>query len=204
MNDQQIQPRAAKWGILVSFVAVFALVFGLYLPGCSDNPATSPDTLSQDETSYFDQEFDEAQYAKLVDLAAETEEYLWGEDLFTAVDGGSLVIGTNGNFHELLVPVGALPYDVTIRVEIIKVEDKKDDLVIIYDFAPDGLVFLQPAYLIIDPAKLLGKKATCVDFYYLDESVFPAVWTLQGTYCADSRTGKATIPIEHFSKYGIE
>jgi len=204
MNNQQTRPWAAKWGILISFVAVFALVFGLYLPGCSNNPVTSPDTLSQDETSFFDQPLDDAQYAKLVDLAAETEEYLWGEDLFTALDGGSLVIGTNGNFHEFLIPAGALPYTTEIRVEIITVEGKKGDVALIYDFSPDGLVFLQPAYLIVDPAKLLGKKATCIDFYYLDESVSPAVWTLQGTYCVDSQNNLVTVPVYHFSRYGID
>jgi len=206
MSNQQSRPWAAKWGILISFAAVFALVFGLYLPGCSDNPTSSTDTLSQDETGFFDEPFDDIQYARLVELAAATDdEYLYGEEFLTVLDGGSIVIGTNGNFHEFLVPAGALPYNATISLEILKVEKNKDDkIVVIYDFAPDGLVFNQSAYLIIDPAKLLGKKATCVDFYYLDESANPSVWKFQGTYCVEGTGSLVTIPVDHFSKYGIE
>lgn len=204
MRDKTIQSGATKWGSLMMFLAMFALLAGLYLPGCSDGPTTSPDvTLSQDETSYFDEPFDEVEFARLVDLAAVDDEYLYGEELLSVVDGGSIVIGTAGNFHEFYVPPGALSQPTLIQMEILKVE-KKDNIVAVYDFGPDGLVFLQSAWLIVDPAKLLGKKATCVDFYYLDEGVNPAVWVLQGTYCVDPFTQKCAIPVDHFSKYGID
>ena len=54
----------------------------------------------------------------------------------------------------------------------------------------------------IDVAKVLGKKATCLRWYYLNEQT--GIWVYQGQFCADPETGFATVPIEHFSRYGAE
>jgi len=204
MGNKLIQSRVAKWGLLVSLVAVFALISGLCLPGCSDNPATSSDiNLSQDETSFFDQPFDEVVFARAVELEATIDvETLFGEAVFTSVDGGELVIGTAGNFHYFSMQPNSMPYDATISLEIMKIDSKKnDDVAVIYEFKPDGLEFLIPAELGINVAKVLGKRATCVKWYYLNEQT--GVWQYQGEYCADP-DGFARIPIEHFSRYGAE
>ena len=204
MGGKLVQPRAAKWGMLISFLAVFALAMGLYLPGCSENPTTSGETsLADDETSFFDQPFDDVQFARLVELAAVDEEVLFGELPIIADVGGTIVVGTKGNSHEFEVPPGALPYDAIIRVEITKIEAKKDEIAVIYDFAPEGLVFDSPAFLKIDVAKVLGKKATSFELYYLDESLDTPRWVSYGNFPADEN-GIATAQIDHFSKYGIE
>lgn len=204
MDTKLIQPRAAKWGLLISFLAVFALITGLCLPGCSENPSTSSDTiLPEDDVSFFDQPFDEVQYARLVELAAVDEDILFGELPIVADDGGTIVVGTKGNYHEFEVPPGALPYNEIIRVEIIKVESKKDEIAVIYDFDPDGLVFNTSAYLKIDVAKVLGKRATSANLYYLDESVDTPRWILYDSANAGP-DGVAVFSIDHFSKYGVD
>ncbi len=204
MRNELGQSRAARWGLLVSFVALFALISGLYLPGCSENPATSPDTtLSQDETSFFDEPFDELALARVVELQSTVDvEILYGEATFTTLDGGELVVGRSGNFHEFIIYPGAIDTDVVISMEILKVESRKnDDVAVIYEFKPDGLVFSTPGELKVNVAKLLGKKKTCLRWYYLNEQT--GNWVYQGEYCADA-DGIATIFIDHFSRYGAE
>ncbi|UCG60527.1 MAG: hypothetical protein JSV52_09335 [Candidatus Zixiibacteriota bacterium] len=205
MATKIIQSRVAKWGLLISALAVFALISGLYLPGCSENPAIPSGTdLSQDETSFFDQPFDEAAFARAVELQAVVDvEVLYEEGLFTSLDGGEIVIGTAGNFQEFVVYPYSVPYDVTISLEITSLQSKKnDDVAIVYEFKPDGLEFLIPAELKINVAKVLGKRATCLRWYYLNEQT--GIWVYQGQFCADPETGFATVPVEHFSRYGAE
>ena len=203
MRDKLIQSGAARWGLLVSLVAVFALISGLCLPGCSENPNSSLETnLSQDETSFFDEPFDEVSFAKKVEDPNVDVEVLFGEELCTVLDGGTLVVGTAGNYHELVIEPDALLADTVIRVEITKVDDRNENVQLVYEFWPDGLVFSTPATLRLNVAKVLGKRATCVDFYYLNENA--GLWEFQGTYCADPLTGIADIPVEHFSRWGIE
>ncbi len=80
MSSKLIESRTTQWGLLVSFVAIFALISGLYLPGCSQNPATSPDlSLSQDEVSFFELPFDESALEKKVtDPTVDVESRLRG------------------------------------------------------------------------------------------------------------------------------
>jgi hypothetical protein len=203
MRDKLIQSRAAKWGLFISFVAVFALISGLYLPGCSNNPATSSETTaSQDQTNFFDLPFDEAAFAKILEDPNVNVEVLSAEELCTVEDGGTISVGTAGNFYEFLLLPYTLETDVIVTMEIIKVETKPSGQVrVIYDFSPDGLVFPVPAILWVDVAKVLGKRATCADLYYLNEQT--GQWEFQGRYCVDPVTEKVGFPIEHFSKYGI-
>ncbi len=203
MRGNLIQSGAARWGLLVSLVAVFALISGLYLPGCSENPTSSLETnLSQDETSFFDLPFDEASLAKRVDALKGEAEAWYGEELFTVLDGGTMVIGAAGNIHEFVLEPGALPADTVIRVAITKIEYKKNHISVLYEFRPDGLVFSTPATLRVNVVKVLGKKATNVDFYYLNEDA--GRWEFQGTYYADPLTGIADIPVGHFSRWGMD
>ncbi len=205
MGKKIVQSRAAKWGLLISMVAVFAFLSGLYLPGCSQNPATSSDVdLFQDETSFFDQPFDEVAFARAVELDATIDvEELYGEELITCLDGGEIVIGTAGNFHQFVVYPNSITQDATISLEITKIDSKKnDDVAIMYEFKPDGLQFLIPAELRIDVAKVFGRRATCLRWYYLNEQT--GVWVYQGQFCADPLTGIATVPVLHFSRYGAE
>lgn len=201
MFNNVIQSRAAKWGLLASVLAVFALFSGFCLPGCSNNPATSPESdLSQDDVSFFDLPFSETELAKAVNDDDTDVEVIFAEDVFAALDGGSLTIIDKVKLYEFVVPPNALTSSTEISVEIIELKGKVTGSVdVIYDFAPDGLVFKETAWLYINVKKVLGPKAESVRFFYLNENT--SEWEFQGEYYPDA-SGIACLPIDHFSRYG--
>ena len=201
MFNSVVQSRAAKWGLLASVLAVFALFSGIYLPGCSDNPATSTESsLSQDDVSFFDLPFDDGTLAKVVQDETTELDIVLAEESCSVDDGGSFIIGDKVKLYEFIVPPGALPYDANISVEILEIKTKVSGAVdVIYDFAPDGLVFNTPAYLLVNVKKVLGPKALSLRFFYLNEQT--NLWEFQGEYFPGA-DGVACVPIIHFSKYG--
>ena len=188
----------------MTLVAVFALVFGLCLPGCSENPSSSSEPgLQQDEASFFDLPFDETSLAKAADDPNIIFDVIRDDELFNAIDGGTLVIGSGGALQEFVVAPYSMEVDAVIAVEVTKIDSKsREQCQIIYDFQPDGLVFAVPATLRVDVARVLGKRSTCANIYHLNEDT--GRWEHQGTYCADPVTGIAEIPIPHFSKWGMD
>ena len=147
--------------------------------------------------------FDETSLAKAADDPNIDLDVITDNELFSAIDGGTLVVGTTGNLHELVVAPLSLTVDTVITVEVTKIDTKnREQCQVIYDFQPDGLVFSTPATLRVNVARVLGKKATCANLYYLNENT--GRWEFQGTYCADPLTGFAEMPVPHFSKWGIE
>ncbi|UCD62842.1 MAG: hypothetical protein JSW34_08735 [Candidatus Zixiibacteriota bacterium] len=204
MFARRIQSRAAKWGLLASMLAAFALFSGLYLPGCSDNPAGSSDVTESGETSFFDLPFDEVELAKKVADPTTLVTVALGEQDIIAADGGLITlvsVGTSAT-QELLVPENTLPYDVTISIELLRLESKKSrDVTLIYECLPDGLVFTQPAILKLDLVKTLGKKATCAHMYWLNPVTNQ--WESQGDYYPDA-AGFVYLPFWHFSRWGVD
>ncbi|MEW6411324.1 MAG: hypothetical protein AB1483_02495 [Candidatus Zixiibacteriota bacterium] len=196
MSSKLIESRAAKWGLLVSFVAVFALMSGLYLPGCSQNPTTSSDlNLSQDETNFFELPFDESALAKKVTDPTVDVEIALGEGLVTVDGGGVIEVGTK---HLFTVAPMSVYTNTLISAEITRIEE--DGIVTaIYEFGPHGTVFSLPAVLQIDAKTLFDKGTKSINFYYLNEQT--NLWELQGQYPVDDN-GYAHVPVYHFSKYG--
>lgn len=195
--------RATKWGLLASMLAVFALFSGIYLPGCGNNPNSSTDVNApEEEFTFFDDSFDDAALARAVVDPAIDVDFLSAEELLSAADGGSIVVGTIGTFYEFIVSPDAVPYDVTISVQITTLEKKySKEVAVVYDFSPDGLVFAEPAVLRMDVTKVLGKKVTEANLYYYNEQT--KSWEHEGTYQAGS-DGWVEMPIAHFSRWGAD
>ncbi|MEW6411325.1 MAG: hypothetical protein AB1483_02500 [Candidatus Zixiibacteriota bacterium] len=199
MASRIIESKASQWGLLVSFVAVFALLSGLYLTGCSQSPTTSTDlTLSQDQEGFFELPYDETALEKEAVNPNMEVEVLYGEGLVTTEDGGDIWVGTAGNIHEFLVSPMAIPSDTIIQIGVTKVE-WHDEIVVLYDFGPDGLQFAIPAVLKVNAQKLFGANVSAINWFYLDERT--NTWQYQGSYQVDA-LGEIEIPVYHFSKYG--
>lgn len=199
MATRIIHSKASQWGLLVSFVAVFALLSGLYLTGCSHNPTTSTELgLSQDETDFFELPYDQTAVEKQATNPNLEYEILYGEGLVTDEDGGCVWVGTPGNLHEFIVSPLAIPADTTIQIQVTKVE-WHDEIVVLYDFGPDGLHFAVPAVLKVNAQKLFGANLSTINWFYLDEHT--NTWQYQGSYVVNA-LGQVEIPVYHFSKYG--
>jgi len=97
---------------------------------------------------------------------------------------------------QLVIPAGALETTVEICAEVELVETR-DSLVRLYDFTPDGLVFLKPAKLIL---KAKFPKGTRLNLYWFNPDT--GVWELEQTV-KTGKKGKVKFDIYHFSKYAI-
>lgn len=203
MFNRLILSRATKWGLLASMLAVFALFSGIFLPGCSNNPNSATDMSTfQDEVSFFDLPFDDEMLAKAIADPSIDVQVISGENLVTVEDGGIIYVGATGNLHEFIVPAGAVPYDVNITLEIVKLERRSNGYVsVIYDFGPDGLVFAEPAILRMDVTKVLGRKATEAHLYYLNEET--GQWEEKGVFPAGP-DNYVNMTIDHFSRWGAD
>lgn len=188
MKNPSTPVQGAKWGLLVSFLAVFALVSVFVITGCSDNPLDSSAVVTT-ESTFFDQPFDEVAFAKVTS----TTEVINSSAYLTDETGGTVPLTP----HWFEVLPQSFPADTMFTVLIVSV----DDASVVYDFGPDGLVFSEAATLHISVTSLYGKRATEVSFYWLNETT--NLWELQGVYKADA-AGYAHVPIEHFSKFGIK
>ncbi len=190
MRNKQDVERIGGWRMFGPLIAICILVLVLALPGCSDK-ATDVNS-SQDQINFFDLPFDDA-------IAKRSDNYdavYWYWDWILENEGGIIdVPGGHGAFV-FEVEAHSFPADTVFEIGVYVVEADGAP-VIIYDFGPDGLEFSSPAKLILDADVVASLGQSSIAFYYLNGNN----WVYQGTYHADA-TGKISIDVYHFSKYG--
>lgn len=118
-------------------------------------------------------------------------------ELITEDSGGVIEIDRLEYQHLFIVDPHAVDSDVTIDVASSKDKIGRIDC-IVFDFAPDGLVFKTPARLDFQMAEL-NAGATSGKLFYFDPK--SSQWVYLGS--ADVVDGIVEFPISHFSKYAI-
>jgi hypothetical protein len=193
MKDKLGNRWIASWRPFAPLVVILALVVIFGLPGCSDKPLDV--NTSQEDISFFDLPFDDNALAKgrpvSYDAVYRTEDYL------TVEDGGLIEINSHDGAFTFVVEPYSFPEDTRFTVAVYIVEDTPEKTTIVYEFGPDGLVFTEPAHLILNADVVAAMGAQSTDFFYLSGNK----WIYQGTYFRD-KDNQFVIPIEHFSKYG--
>jgi len=180
------------------------LIFaGLILfSGCGQEPAgTQP-------TEFEQQDIDLDLAAKLIS---------WGEndnglncrvsaDSIIAEKGGSIRLGWGGPFNRLIVKPNSISKDTYIQISTCfeKGNFHRRDHVVEFDFQPDGLVFDEPALLVLN-ARVVNALSTrsardkTVKLYYYNPD--NGEWEFDQE--ARIYRGKVVFRIDHFSKFGI-
>jgi len=180
------------WHLFAPLVAIFALVIVCGLSGCSDEPLDV--NTSQEDVDFFDLPYDEETLSKRGDTYLDV---IVASEYLTVQDGGTIdVHGNNGDFSFVVTP-NTFPENTLFDVRIYVVEDDDAKVSIIYEFGPDGLVFSEPAWLVLDADVVAGSDAEGIAFYYLDGKK----WIYQGFY-RPNKDGEIWVDIYHFSKYG--
>jgi len=192
MSNQQGNRWPTRWGAIAPLVVILTLVVILGLPGCSDEPLNV--NTSQEDVDFFDLPFDEEVLSKggltYLDVGVASQ-YLEVDE------GGTIEVhGNNGEFR-FVVPPFSFTTNTLFTVAVYVIEDDDARVSIIYEFSPDGLVFSEPAWLVLDADVVAGVDGDSIDFYYLDGKR----WKLQGTYRAN-KDGEIWVDINHFSRYG--
>lgn len=192
MRDRPSKQRIALWRSFMPLVAILALAVAFGLPGCSDK---SLDTnTSQEEISFFDLPYYDGDLAKKGYVAT----YLT-EDYLHADEGGVIEITAHGAVFSFVVAPNSFPEDTRFTLGIYIVEDSPEKTTVIYEFGPDGLVFSEPAHLILDANVVVPEGVETIDFFYLNKNR----WMYQGTYDRN-QNNQFDIDINHFSRYGTE
>jgi len=166
----------AKLGLALLAIAVV----GLLATGCSQNSPLAPSDNGLD--------------ALLKSKAAGN--HADGSIFVTPQKGGVLKLEVVGARTELHIPSGAVaePVEITGSVESFMTEN---GMTFIYDFGPDGLVFLEPAKLKI---KTDDKRDKVLTLWWFNPATDQ--WEFQACASPDAN-GTSQFRINHFSKYAI-
>ncbi len=195
MKSKQGGLRVARGWLVTPLVTtlILAVVFGL--PGCSDKPLNVEPT--QDEIGFFDLPFDDEAIAKR--SVSYEAVYKCFQEL-SAEEGGTIEVpGSNGAFSFVVAP-NSFPADTVIEIEIYIIDDDEISPTVIYEFKPDGLVFSEPAKLVVNTKVVAGLNSESVGFYYLMGNR----WVYQGTFFSTDGVDEIIIEVPHFSKWGTE
>lgn len=190
MRARQSSLWVARWGFSAPLVAVLTLIVILGLPGCSDEPLDI--NTSQEDVNFFDLPFDEELLSKRGTVIKQV--YVISQYV-EADEGGTIEIrGNDGDFAFIVEPF-SMPEDALITIKIYEVQDEDARVSFIYEFAPDGLVFSEPATLVLD-ADIVADGGDSITLYYLDGKR----WVPMDNLKAVNGTFLAKIP--HFSRWG--
>ncbi len=192
MKDRLSKQRIALWRSLMPVVAILALAVAFGLPGCSEKPLDV--NTSQEEISFFDLPFDDGVFAKKGLVATYRT-----EDFITVAEGGTIEISAHGAVFSFVIAPNSFPEDTRFTLAIYILEDTPDKTTVVYEFGPDGLVFTEPALLVLDANVVVPEGSQTIDFYYLNKNR----WVYQGTYDRN-KDDQFVIGIDHFSRYGTE
>ncbi len=110
--------------------------------------------------------------------------------------GGVLTIGVDGELSRLIISRGAVESEVTITAEVHNFTTARGT-VRVYDFGPDGLVFLKPVMLVL---KADVPRGTVLKLWWFNPAT--GAWEFQESV-APNRRGVTVFKIHHFSKYAI-
>ena len=112
--------------------------------------------------------------------------------ILSVAAGGSIEIERDGYLHLFTVEAGALDDDTEITVKSSKEKVLGKDM-IVFEFAPDGLVFAKSAILDFEIAELDSKALTAKLYYYNPDR---EKWEYQ--YTNTVKSGVASFSIDHF------
>jgi len=204
-----------KVGPLIFFLALTAFSLVFVLTGCDSGPLSLEQLDQQEETGFFDLPYNPEAMAKSDQFTVDTVESY--QSLITVEEGGVVILSStesvelrtydDGTDSDALVDVFVVqPYSIAtdefLVLEVTKIVTYDGEMPIIFDCSPDGLVFSNPAILLINVWENFGKTATGINLYWLDEET--GEWVFEAQIDADPVTGQAPALIHHFSKYGIE
>jgi len=194
-NGMNKKLRAA---MLVSFIIMIAGIIG-----CSSTPPIGPqdDSLlilnslgldpnadGWDELTNPDSEGLARVYFQVSDVALNV--------VPVGVFGGTIEMSLGSESSTLYVPSGALKEPVEIGAEAVLLVSGRDVLRL-FDFSPDGLIFLRPAVLTLDTDL---PPNTVLKLYYLNPNT--GRWQLEQAAVTNG-DGVVIFNIKHFSKYAI-
>ena len=195
MKNKKGSLGVARGWLFTPLVTTLILAFVFGLPGCGDQPLNVEP--SQDEIGFFDLPFDDEAIAKRT--VSYEAIYMCFQELSPEEGGRIEVPGSKGAFAFEVAP-HSFPEETVFEIKVYIV-DTDDALTVIYEFEPDGLVFSEPAKLIINTEVITGFAAESLDYYYLNGNK----WIYQGTFSAtDGAADEIVIDVPHFSKWGSE
>jgi len=198
--------KNSRWGLLAFVFTVFLIWTGLVFTGCSDSSmgVAPEDNQVIEPRSFFDE--------PVIDSSGFTPDGVTLSSSFTDPDsyeqskwirkrlGGFLRVWTPDYVYRFLVKRNSIPYDTTISIKIEQF-NYGDEEVTLFEFKPNGLKFDPEATLKIRVRKFFRRQNdTPIEFYSVDEQ--SNIWVYKGTYYPNKQ-GIYTIPVNHFSKYGI-
>jgi len=122
------------------------------------------------------------------------ERYHYKEKVI-GTNGGKLTAGDGAPGTKLVIPAGALSEDTLISMEVTSDELEHIDFV----FGPHGTVFNSPVELELSWATINGATSSDLVLYHWHES--SQQWVEETTAVWDDNNKKATLYIDHFSKY---
>ena len=185
-----------RWSLgglaLVSLLALPMLV----MTGCAES---NPMLAENDRNKFFDQPYSESDTDELAGNAlfkTLIREVYTGKGRISSSNGGTINIGGLFTFN---VPSQSISEDTEIGVEVtLFIYD--DETIILHKFSPDGLEFKQSASLEFS-VELFG--------YEIDQDTRPYWLNPETNHWdwledIDHSKGLVSIPIDHFSMYGVE
>lgn len=197
MRARRTTSELMRW-ILGSLIA-FAVVVGMSsITGCGNTP-TGP--VDQDHSlsalQFVDQQSGAGEPLVSDSAYARVLEGLLHDltSLLVGPGGGTLEVQLGDNSGTLRIPPGALRRLVRITMGALQHETPWNNATI-FEFGPDGLVFILPAMLTLETDRPDG---TLLRIYWWNPD--KRVWVFQ--QAATVRDGRVSFMIRHFSKYGI-
>lgn len=200
MNAKTKRNRFVEWGLIALTIAIMTAVPLLVFTGCgSDSLSSSQQSQGTVVGSYFDLTYDgeffDADQPALARRNS-SDGYDSGEKIISAEDGGK--ISLSGGGHVFVVQAGSIEEDTRITVAM-KFEFHENTNIALFNFGPDGLQF-DPAASLTFRSKELEDPTRPVKLYWLNPD--DDRWVFVTSVSADA-DGMVTLPIEHFSGYGI-
>jgi len=186
--------RIAK-PVLSSFVVAILLVF--FAVGCSSD-SVGTNTENTVSGSYFNQPYVDP--SELLNSSGDPTDIvvLTGQGWVSRWFGGEVVVDNRRFVFES--PSYSVPYSTMIDVKVEKFTYDDGEIVILFDFGPDGLEFNSPATVRVRKTEFEG-SVDYVSFYYLNPDTY--TWELQTVALADDDGEYVEMPVYHFSKYGV-
>ena len=196
MRQDKKKNSIFKWSVIGFALSVMISLPAFVLTSCSDNPLST----TNDRNKFFDQPYSESVTDELPGNAlfktlVGVETYT-GEGPISQSDGGSIDVA--GKFVFRVAP-GSITANTVISVEITRFT-YDDETIILHKFLPDGLQFATSAYLEFSVDLFDYSSDEDTKLYWLNAETNHWDWVSD----FDNSMRMVSIPIDHFSMYGVE